>query len=67
MEFSQNITFSPDQESLFVSISLSEDDVFPEENKTFEVFLSPASGVFINPIAYATVTILNDDPELPGM
>ena len=42
------------------------DDVFPEKDEKFEVFLSAAPGALIVPPAFATVTILNDDPPLPG-
>ena len=50
-----------------VLISLTTDDRFPEANKTFEVYLSASPGVFISPVAYATVTILNDDIPVPGL
>ena len=43
------------------------DDVFPEGPEEFEVFLSAAPGALIVSPAYATVTILNDDPPLPGI
>ena len=43
------------------------DDVFPEGPEEFEVFLSASPGALIVPSAYASVTILNDDPPLPGM
>ena len=42
------------------------DDVFPEGDEQFEVFLSAAPGALIVSPAYATVTILNEDPPLPG-
>ena len=42
------------------------DDVFPEGAEQFEIFLSASPGGFIASPAYAIVTILNDDPPLPG-
>ena len=42
------------------------DDVFPEGHEQFEVFLSAAPGALVVSPAYATVTILNEDPPLPG-
>lgn len=56
-----------DEDQKAVGIPLAEDDVFPEENKTFEVYLSASQGVFISPFGYASAVILNDDPPLPGM
>lgn len=49
-----------------MKIKLARDDVFPEANKTFEVYLSASPGVFISPLGYVSATILNDDPELTG-
>ena len=43
------------------------DDVFPEEDEQFEVFLSAAPGALVVSPAYATVTIRNEDPPLPGI
>ena len=43
------------------------DDVFPEAAEQFEIFLSAAPGGLVVAPAYATVTILNDDPPLPGI
>ena len=65
-EFSEIITFEPQQSIVQVNVILSEDDVFPEPDKVFELFLSPSEGVFITPFAAATVTIINQDPDLPG-
>ena len=42
------------------------DDMFPEEDEQFEVFLSAAPGALVVSPAFATITILNDDPPLPG-
>ena len=61
----QLIEFSPDQTQLVLSITLT-DDVFPEELEQFEVFLAASAGVFIASPARAVVSILNDDPQLPG-
>ena len=43
------------------------DDVFPEAAEQFEIFLSAAPGGLVVAPAYASVTILNDDPPLPGI
>ena len=43
------------------------DDVFPEGPEQIEVFLSAAPGALVIPPAYAPITILNDDPPLPGI
>lgn len=47
-----------------VCVSIAEDDIFPEPNKTFEVYL--AAFPWSVPLS-TLVTILNDDPDLPGM
>ena len=60
------VSFAPEQSQATVTVLLAPDDVFPEPNKTFELFLSPSEGIYITPFAAATVTILNDDPDLPG-
>ena len=49
-----------------VKIPLADDDIFPEENKTFEVYLTASQGVFIYPNGYAQAVIFNDDRPLPG-
>ena len=64
-EVDRPIEFSANQESILVPITLT-DDVFPEELELFEVLLAASPGVFIDSQARAVVTILNDDPELPG-
>ena len=43
------------------------DDVFPEGPEQLEMFLSAAPGALIVSPAYASITILNDDPPLPGI
>ena len=43
------------------------DDVFPEGPEQIEVFLSAAPSALVVSPAYASVTILNDDPPLPGI
>ena len=65
-EVSEVVTFEPGQSVAIVTIPLSPDDVFPEPDKVFEVFLGPTDGVYITPYAAANVTILNDDDDLPG-
>ncbi len=57
--------FLPNQTFLLVPITIV-DDVFPEEAEQFEVILTASPGVFIDSPASTTVTILNDDPDLPG-
>ena len=42
------------------------DDVFPESDEVFEVYLAVSPGVYISRPFNATVFILNDDPPLPG-
>ncbi|CAI8026308.1 IgGFc-binding protein [Geodia barretti] len=59
------VVFDPDESSKLVSINLPEDDVFPEANKTFEVYITATPGVLISPIGFAYATILNDDEPLP--
>ena len=57
----EEVVFGSDEVSKQVLVPFTEDDIVPESNKTFEVYLSASLGVFISPIAYATATILNDD------
>ena len=57
----EEVIFGSDEVSKQVLVPFTEDDIVPESNKTFEVYLSASLGVFISPIAYATATILNDD------
>ena len=61
------VVFNPDESSKLISINLAEDDVFPEANKTFEVYLASTPGVFISPVGFAFATILNDDEPLTGL
>ena len=63
----EEIIFGPDEVSKGVLIPFTGDDVLPEANKTFEVYLSASPGVFISPNAYVTATILNDDIPVPGL
>ena len=60
------VIFERDETYKLVSIPLTEDDLFPENNKTFEVYLAGSPGVFISPIGHAFITILNDDAPLEG-
>ena len=62
----EEVHFEANEDEKVVAIPLAEDDVFPEGNKTFEVYLSASQGVFISPFGYAFAVILNDDPPLPG-
>ena len=66
MEVLEEVHFGVDENMKTVAIPLAEDDVLPEVNKTFEVYLSASQGVFISPFGYASAIILNDDPPLPG-
>ena len=59
------VEFGPNEHLVTVMIDIV-DDVFPENTEEFEVFLSTSPGVYIVSPAYANVTILNDDPPLPG-
>ena len=59
------VEFGPNEDLVTVMIDIV-DDVFPENIEEFEVFLSTSPGVYIVSPAYANVTILNDDPPLPG-
>ena len=43
------------------------DDIFPEGPEQIEVLLSAAPGALVVSPAYASFTILNDDPPLPGI
>ena len=45
---------------------LALDNVFPEANKSFEIFLTASPGAYLSPDTAVTVTILNDDPPLPS-
>lgn len=57
--------FLAGQTEVVVSIPVI-DDVFPEETEQFEVILTASPGVFVDSPASAIVSILNDDPDLPG-
>ena len=61
MEVDKDIRFGSSEIVKVIQIPLAEDDIFPEANKTFEVYLSASQGVFISPIAYVSAVILNDD------
>jgi hypothetical protein len=61
----EEVIFSSDEMLKSVLIPFTDDDVLPEANKTFEVYLSASPGVLISPIAYVTATILNDDIPVP--
>ena len=61
MEVDKDIRFGSSEVVKVIQIPLAEDDIFPEANKTFEVYLSASQGVFISPIGYVSAVILNDD------
>lgn len=58
-------SLSPGQTELMVPIALV-DDVIPECVEEFAVLLYTSPGVFVDTPARIIVTILNDDPGLPG-
>ena len=53
-------------DSVVVPVSLGSDNIFPGNDKVFEVYLGAATGLFVSPIAYANVTIIDPDLPLPG-
>lgn len=56
-----------DAGQIYYNVSLSLiDDIFPEKNETFEVFLTASPGVFLSPYTRMVVTITDDDPDFPG-
>ena len=59
--------FSSGETTKEFRVLLGEDDIFPAPNKSFEVYLASSPGVYLSPFTYTVVTILNDDPDLPGM
>ena len=61
------VEFWPGQTTKEVCVLLAQDDNFPEANKMFEVYLAFSPGVYLSPVTYTMVTILNDDPDFPGM
>ena len=66
MEVEMDIFFPPQVASVDVEVPLGLDDIFPGEDKVFEVYLGPSPGVFVSPTAYTNVTIIDPDPLLPG-
>ncbi len=62
----ETVEFAAGETSREVLVGIP-DDIFPETNKTFEVFLACSPGVYLSPYSYTTVRILNDDPDLPGV
>lgn len=67
VEVVETITFPPEEGVAFVTVFFTPNDVFPETNKTFELYLSPVDDVYISPLAAANVIIINDDPNMPGI
>ena len=57
---------NPGQTELVIPIAIV-DDVFPEVAEEFEIYIYSSPGLFVDSPAMATVTILNDDPDLPGV
>ena len=66
LEVDMDIVFPAGTNSMVVSVPFTADDIFPEEDKVFEVYLGASPGVFISPIAYVNITIENDDPLFLG-
>ena len=66
MEVEEDLQFESNEVVKVIQIPLAKDDVFPEANKTFEVYLSASQGVFISPIGYVSAVILNDDLPIAG-
>ena len=58
--------FGPEERLKTIQVQLAPDDVFPEGSKSFAIFLTAAPGVYLSPTTVVNVTILNDDPALPG-
>ena len=67
IEISMDVHFPAQTSSVVVDVELAADDVFPEEDKVFEVYLGASLGVYIHPFAYTSVVIVNDDPPLQGI
>ena len=65
-EVKEDVTFPAQTESINVSITLGPNDIFPGEDKVFEVYVGPTPGTYVSPTAYVTVIIVDPDPELPG-
>ena len=61
-----SVEFKPGETQKILSVPVI-DDVFPEQNKTFFIFFASSPDVYLSPITFASVTILNDDPPLPGV
>ena len=63
-----SVIFEPRSENIIQEFigTLAPDDVFPEANKSFEIFLTASPGAYLFPDTVVMVTILNDDPPLPG-
>ena len=54
-----DVFFPAQVASVDVEVPLRQDDIFPGEDKVFEVYLGASPGVFVSPIAYTNVTIIN--------
>ena len=65
-EMREEVVLSPGQSLVTVAVLLGQDDIFPGDNKVFEVYLGPAHDAFVSPTAFANVTIIDNDPDLPG-
>ena len=64
MEVEIDIEFPAQVASVNVEVPLGLDDIFPGEDKVFEVYLGATPGVFVYPTAYTNVTII--DSPIPG-
>ena len=61
MEVEMDVFFPPQVTSVDVEVPLGLDDIFPGEDKVFEVYLGASPGVFVSPTAYTNVTIINSE------
>ena len=60
------VSFAAGETATEVELSFV-NDVFPEADEEFDVYLAVSPGTFITEPSSAVVTILNDDPDLPGV
>ena len=58
IQLAQELTLPSGESQVTVSVSLEPDS---GGNKVFEVYLGPAPGAFVTPIAFANVTITDSD------
>ena len=66
IEVEMDVLFPAQMDSVIVEVPLGPDDIFPGEDKVFEVYLGASPGVFVSPTAHVDVIIVDPDPPLPG-